>query len=107
MVIYQIMATVAPELVPEFERFMRADHIPALLETGCFRSAAFTRSAPGRYRIRYEAPDAQALERYLAEFAEGLRSEFTARFPEGIELVRDVRTEEEGDGDGQRERGRR
>ena len=92
MIIYEITAAVAQELVPSYERYMRQDHIPALLGTGCFRSAAFTRSAPGRYRMRYEARDERDLERYLAGFAEGLRAEFSARFPAGIELTREVWT---------------
>jgi hypothetical protein len=92
MIIYEITATVAPALVPAYERYMRGDHIPALLGTGCFLSAAFARSAPGRYRMRYEAADERALERYRAGFAEGLRAEFAARFPEGVELAREVWT---------------
>ena len=92
MIIYEITATVAPDLVPEYERYMRQQHIPALLGTGCFRSAAFARSAVGRYRIRYEAPGTDELERYLAGFAEGLRAEFAGRFPAGIELAREVWT---------------
>jgi hypothetical protein len=89
-VIYEITATVAPELVAEYERFMREHHIPALLATGRFRSAAFTRSTAGRYRIRYEAWDQAELERYLASQAEALRAEFAGRFPAGIELSREI-----------------
>ena len=45
---------------------------------------------PGRYRIRYEAPDRAALERYLAEHAARLRGDFAAHFPAGVELSREV-----------------
>jgi hypothetical protein len=91
-VIYEITATVAPERVAEYETFMREHHIPALLATGRFRSADLARAAPGRYRIRYEAADQAELERYVASDAGGLRAEFTARFPSGIELSREVWT---------------
>lgn len=89
-VVYEITATVAPELVAEYERFMRQHHIPALLATGHFSSAAFTRSTAGRYRIRYEALSQAGLERYLGSDAEALRAEFVRRFPAGIELSREV-----------------
>jgi hypothetical protein len=92
MVIYEVTATVAAELVPGYEQFMREQHIPALLRTGCFRSAVLARSAPGRYRMRYEAEGEGELERYVAQFAEELRAEFVARFPSGIELSREVWT---------------
>jgi hypothetical protein len=92
MIVYEITATVAPELVEDWERYMREHHIPALLATGCFRSAALTRSTSGRYRIRYEARGQSDLDRYLAVHADLLRSEFAECFPTGIELAREVWT---------------
>jgi hypothetical protein len=92
MIIYEITATVAPDLVVEYERYMQEHHIPALLATGCFRSAAFTCSDGGRYRMRYDARDEADLARYLATHAERLRAEFSGRFPAGIELSREVWT---------------
>jgi hypothetical protein len=89
---YEITATVAPELVGEYEAYMRAHHIPALLATGRFRGASFARSSAGRYRIRYEAADQAELDRYLAAEASGLRAEFVERFPTGVELGREVWT---------------
>ena len=90
MVTYEITALVQPELVSAYEAYMRAHHIPDLLATGYFRAASLAAAAPGRYRVRYEAPDRAALERYLAEHAPRLRAEFAARFPAGVELSREV-----------------
>jgi hypothetical protein len=84
MVTYEVTTTVDPRLVDAYERFMRQVHIPDLLATGCFRGAALTRSAPGRYRVRYEAPTDAALERYLAIHATRLRDDFVSHFPEGV-----------------------
>ena len=89
-VTYEITAEVAVELIGEYERSMREVHIPRLLATGCFRGAAFTRSTPGRYRIRYEAARQADLDRYLADDAAALRAEFSARFPGGVTLSREV-----------------
>jgi hypothetical protein len=88
MIAYEITATVAAELAPRYEAYMREEHIPALLGTGCFEAARFSRAAPGQYRMRYEAPDRESLERYLALHAPGLRAEFEAQFPAGVTLTR-------------------
>jgi hypothetical protein len=87
---YEVTATVQPALAGEFEQFMAGAHIPTLLATGCFRSAAFVRLATGRYRMRYEADGRADLERYFESHATRVRGEFVARFPVGITLERDV-----------------
>ena len=89
MVTYEITATVKAELCEEYERFMRERHIPDLMRTGSFAAASFSRSAPGRYRIRYEARSKAQLEAYLAEHAPLLRRHFNETFPSGIELSRE------------------
>ncbi|MGH7579849.1 MAG: DUF4286 family protein [Gemmatimonadales bacterium] len=90
MVTYEVTTTVEPGLIEEYERYMRATHIPDLLATGCFRGAAFTRSAQGRYRVRYEAPSAADLERYLDTHATRLREDFASHFPQGVTASREV-----------------
>jgi len=90
MVIYEITATVDPGVVDAYERYMGQRHIPALLATGCFQGAVFTRAAPGRYRVRYEAPSDLDLEHYLAQHAPRLREDFASHFPAGVTLSREV-----------------
>ncbi|HLM00595.1 MAG TPA: DUF4286 family protein [Pyrinomonadaceae bacterium] len=90
MVIYEITAAVQPRMVEEYERYMCEQHIPDLLETGYFSGAAFTCATENRYRIRYEAHNKQALDRYLTTEAERLRADFLAHFPSGVELSREV-----------------
>lgn len=89
MLTYEITATVRPDLCDAYERYMRERHIPDLMQTGAFIAASFSRSAAGRYRIRYEAATRQALDAYLTEHAPRLRQHFTDTFPEGIELSRE------------------
>ncbi len=89
MVTYEITAAVAPTLADEYERYMRGRHIPDLLATGCFVGAVFARSEAGRYRIRYEAPTAADLRRYLAEHAPRLRAHFDEHFPAGVQVGRE------------------
>lgn len=89
MVTYEITATVRDDLCAAYERYMCERHIPDLLKTGSFAGASFSRSAPGRYRVRYEAHDRAALGRYLAEHAARLRQHLAETFPEGVEISRE------------------
>ncbi|WP_018465608.1 DUF4286 family protein [Calidithermus timidus] len=89
MVTYEITATVRADLCAAYERYMCERHIPDLLKTGAFAGASFSRSAPGRYRVRYEAHDRAALDRYLTEHAPRLRRHVSEMFPEGVELSRE------------------
>lgn len=90
MVTYEVTATVHPLFLDAYESYMRERHIPDVLATGYFQAAVFTRAAPGRYRVRYEAPSEAALDRYLKEHASRLRADFASHFPEGVDLVREV-----------------
>ena len=92
MVTYEITTLVQPHLVEAYERYMRERHIPEILETGCFQGAVLTRAAPGRYRVRYEAPSEGELERYLGTHATRLREEFASHFPDGVTVSREVWT---------------
>ena len=90
MVTYEVTTVVAPHLIAAYERYMREQHIPEILQTGCFQGAVLTRAAVGRYRIRYEARKEADLERYLSKHAAGLREDFAFHFPEGVTVSREV-----------------
>ncbi len=88
-VTYEITSTVEVDLCDDYQSYMIERHIPDLLETGEFAGASFSRSRPGRYRIRYAAHNRESLDRYLAEHAARLRQHFAETFPTGIELSRE------------------
>lgn len=90
MLIYEVSGTVDPGLVPEYERYMREQHIPDVLATGSFIGATIVKAGENRYRILYEVADDATLMRYLDEHAPALRSDFARHFPTGVELSRDV-----------------
>jgi hypothetical protein len=92
MIIYEVTAVVEARLAETYERYMRQDHIPDVLASGCFQSADFASAASGRYRMRYEASTDKDLERYLATHAARLREDAASRFPEGVVLSREVWT---------------
>ncbi len=86
---YEITATVDPFLIDEYERFMAETHISDLMATGHFNSAIFSRSEPGRYRIRYEAKSRDHLDQYLDADAPRLRDDVSKIFPNGVQFARE------------------
>jgi hypothetical protein len=89
MITYEITARVPEVLRKRYEAYMREQHIPDLLATGSFAAASISRSPAGLFRIRYEAHDRAALDRYLTEHAQRLRDHFARTFPEGIDVTRE------------------
>ncbi|CAN5433976.1 hypothetical protein BH10ACI1_BH10ACI1_08290 [soil metagenome] len=89
MIIYEITAIIRADLIEKYEKYMREQHIPDLLETGYFRGAEMMCSSAGRYRIRYEAFNQTVLDEYLKNEANRLREDFLNQFPEGIKVTRE------------------
>lgn len=88
-IIYEITVTVNDELIGDYEKYMREQHIPDLLNTGNFSNAFFTRAGKNRYRIQYHAHNKAALDQYLANDATRLREDFAGHFPVGVEVSRE------------------
>ncbi len=89
MIIYEITASVRADLIESYEKYMREQHIPDLMETGFFRGARISRSVENRYRIQYEAFNQAALDEYLETSAAHLRADFLVHFGEGVEVSRE------------------
>ena len=89
MLIYEITVNVSAELIEDYEKYMRQQHIPDLLATEYFVKAYFTRSTENRYRIQYHVHNQKALDDYLEKDAPRLREDFNSHFPEGIEVFRE------------------
>ena len=90
MIAYEITAVVSEPFISEYERYMKARHIPDVLSTGCFTGASISRGDPGTYRISYVAGDRTTFDRYIADHAPALRDHFNQHFPKGVELSRKV-----------------
>lgn len=88
-VIYEITAMVREDLEEAFETFLTGTHIPDLIATGAFAVSTFMNSAPGRYRIVYEAHSRDWLDTYLREHSYQMRMHMSEAFPEGVELSRE------------------
>ena len=92
---YEVTLEVDPDRVEEMEGYMRTEHIPEILRTGCFSRITFERSDSGRFRTRYEAASQEALDAYFRDHAERLRQDFQRRFARGAVPSREVWTEVE------------
>lgn len=90
MITYEVTATVREDLRGRYEVYLRERHIPDVLLTGLFEGAALLRDDDGRFRVRYEVADREALERYLVTHAPRLRADVTAHFPDGLAFERAV-----------------
>jgi hypothetical protein len=102
VIAYEVRARVPVEQAEAYERYLREEHIPDLMATGCFVEANFSRSegrgsaseeAPAAdvlFRSAYLAPDGAALDRYLADHAGRLRTHALARFPRGLAFERET-----------------
>ncbi len=110
---YEVRARVPAPQAEAYARYLREEHIPDLMDTGCFVEATFARltddarpaeatdaraggSEEGKaaasvlFRSAYLAPDPSALARYLAEHAPRLRAHALDRFPGGLAFEREV-----------------
>ncbi|HEU5170347.1 MAG TPA: DUF4286 family protein [Gemmatimonadales bacterium] len=89
-VVYEVALDADPDRVAALERYMIEQHIPEVFATGCFRTIRFERAGAMRFRTRYEAASQADLDRYLAHHTARLRAGFSAHFPEGVRLSREV-----------------
>lgn len=90
MISYEVTLQVQPALALEVEEFMRQSHIPEIFATGCFRRIRFSLASPTRFRTSYQADSQADLDRYLHQHAAKLRTEFQAKFPEGVTVTRET-----------------
>jgi len=102
MIAYEVRARVPIDQAKAYEQYLREEHIPDLMATGCFEEATFSRSegsgaapeaghpADVLFRSAYLAPDRAALDRYLADHAGRLRTHALARFPRGLAFERET-----------------
>jgi hypothetical protein len=87
-VIYEVRAVVRTDLRESYEKYMTEQHIPDLIETGCFTEASFETCGAGEYQMRYTALSKPDLDRYLRDHASRLREDLALHFPDGITLSR-------------------
>ncbi|MAM18403.1 MAG: DUF4286 family protein [Bacteroidota bacterium] len=89
MIIYNVTCNVHETIHDEWVKWMRSEHIPAMLDTGKFHKALMTKVLVKEpmggitYSIQYTAQNKQLLERYYRENASELREQ-AARFGDKV-----------------------
>lgn len=84
---YHVWVCVASEIAEEWREWMRATHVPAVMQTGVFRSYdLFSYEGPRveaqerAFVVRYEAFSQEALHTYFSIHAPALQAEHEKRY---------------------------
>lgn len=90
MYIYNVTIKVAHTIAADWLNWLRQEHIPEMIATGCFESATIlqllenTDEEGPTYAVQYRAPDRTDYERYLTEFAAGMRQKGLEKWGENF-----------------------
>ena len=78
-VIYNVTVKVSKAIAEEWLVWLRDEHVPEVVNTGCFSSARIVQlmeveeDEGPTYAIQYTAPDEQQYQRYISDFATSMR----------------------------------
>ncbi|GAB4093175.1 DUF4286 family protein [Flaviaesturariibacter terrae] len=81
MLVYNVTIKVAAEIADAWLEWLRKEHAPAIVATGCFESFRVHRlleqddSEGPTFAVQYTAAGAGNYERYLSDFADRFRKE--------------------------------
>lgn len=96
MLVYNVTVKVAADIAEEWLRWLKTEHAPAIVATGCFDSFRVLRlldqddSEGPTYAIQYHADSAAEYERYGADHAARFRQESFARWGDRFIAFRSV-----------------
>lgn len=85
MIIYNVTITLDPSIEEDWLRWMKAVHVPDVMNTGMFVSNRILRVLDERetgpsFAIQYECKDLDTLSNYQDKFAKALQKEHTERY---------------------------
>lgn len=96
MIIYNVTVKVDPSIAEAWLRWLREEHIPDVLGTGCFEEATILQlmdtddSEGPTFAIQYRAKDRESVNTYLERHAPEMRSRGTARWGDRFVAFRSV-----------------
>ncbi len=94
MIIYNVSVKVELRIHDLWLRWMKEEHIPRVLETGCFKDAHIYRILEENtgdgisYAIMYRAENIEKYFDYKHQYASGLQKEALDLFPDGFTAFR-------------------
>lgn len=85
MILYNVTVSIDERVQEEWLDWMRSNHIPDVMSTGCFIEARISRvhgeeEGGMTFAIGYIAKSQQDYDRYQAEFASALQKDHTDRY---------------------------
>ena len=99
MILYNVTVKILPEVVEEWEKWMKAEHIPDVLATGLFQWARFSKllsldTEDGiTFSIQYSCSNMKDLHLYQAQFAQQLQKDHTDKFKDKFVAFRSIMEE--------------
>lgn len=96
MLIYNVTVKVDTPIAADWLQWMREEHIPDILATGCFTHHQIVQlleqddTEGPTYAVQYHAPDQDHYERYINEFADALRLKSLHKWGDGVMAFRSL-----------------
>ena len=95
-IVYNVTTQIDIAYAAEWMEWMKEEHLPAVLATGCFIDAAIFRllevddSLSHTYAVQYYAADKQAYEAYISAHADALRQQTVQKWEGKMVAFRSV-----------------
>lgn len=85
MILYNVTVSIDPEIKDDWLTWMRENHIPDVLKTGCFIEARILRvhgeeEGGLTYAISYLSPNQEKYDEYQTKYAPSLQAEHGAKY---------------------------
>ena len=85
MVLYNVTVSIDAAIEHDWLSWMQQEHIPAVMQTGCFEECKLSRvngeeDGGKTYAVLYLAPDQATLDHYQAHFAPALQKDHLDRY---------------------------
>ena len=85
MLLYNVTVSIDPQIELEWLQWMRSQHIPDVMQTGCFLESRISRvhgeeQGGLTYAITYLAPDEATFKTYEKEHAPALQADHTKKY---------------------------
>jgi hypothetical protein len=96
MIVYNVTTKVDNSIVAEWLQWMKEEHIPDVLNTGCFITHLFLQlievddTDGPTYAIQYTAESKAFYNRYIAEFAAEMRKKVADKWGQKVIAFRSV-----------------
>ncbi|MFN4122945.1 MAG: DUF4286 family protein [Flavobacteriales bacterium] len=96
MILYNVTVNIDPTVHEEWLEWMKDEHIPAVMQTGCFLSNNIfrlltTQEGEGfTYSFQYTCESMDHLQRYIDQFAPALQKEHSERYKDKFVAFRSL-----------------